>query len=57
VRTGELLGYSFHKGVHGGPAHLHFQIRRPYPLNPATGGHVVDPERRLRTLLGTLAVP
>ena len=57
VRTGQLLGYSYHKGVHGGPAHLHFQIRRPNPGNPAAGGAREDPEQRLRTLLSTLAIP
>jgi murein DD-endopeptidase MepM/ murein hydrolase activator NlpD len=57
VRTGQLLGYSFHKGVHGGPAHLHFQIRQPSPGNPASGGRRVNPEDRLRTLLGHLAMP
>lgn len=57
VRTGQLLGYGFHKGVHRGPAHLHFQIRQPYPPNPAAGGRREDPESRLRTLLSTLAIP
>lgn len=57
VRTGELLGYSYHKGIHGGPAHLHFQIRRPYPPNPAGGGLRENPEPVLRNLLSRLAIP
>lgn len=50
VRTGDLLGRVYHAGVRGGSAHLHFQIRRPYPPNPANGGRRVDPYRRLAAL-------
>lgn len=53
VRTGDLLGRVYHAGNRGGPAHLHYQIRGPYPPIPSNGGRVVDPYPRLRELLET----
>jgi len=50
VITGNLLGRVYHAGTRGGPAHLHYQIRQPYPPNPANGGRRVDTYQRLREL-------
>ena len=50
VIAGDLLGRVYHAGSRGGPAHLHYQIRRPYPPNPANGGRRVDTYQRLREL-------
>jgi murein DD-endopeptidase MepM/ murein hydrolase activator NlpD len=51
VTTGQCLGYVYHAGSRGGPAHLHYQIRSADRRGSAAGSRRLDPMPRLRQLL------
>lgn len=51
VKTGQVLGYVYHAGSRGRPAHLHYQLRAADARGSAAGGRRLDPLPRLRRLL------